>query len=226
LFGVQEAFQHQLVDLNAVLSGYEFSGVGRDDGKKAGEHSAVFYRADRFHRVRSGSFWLSNSPDESGSIFPGAGYSRIASWVILADHRAGGNEFVVLDTHWDNVSEAARQHAAKLIRERIKRLAGGRPVVVMGDLNDSEDSVSVKTLLDANSAELPLYDSFREVYPKRGDDEASFHNFGGKTAGSRIDFILHSGDLKATDAGIVHTDFDGRYPSDHFPVTAVLEFIE
>jgi len=73
---------------------------------------------------------------------------------------------------------------------------------------------------------LPLYDSFREVFPGRGTDEASFHGFGGETAGSRIDFILHNRDLKATDAGIMHTNFDGRYPSDHFPVTAVLEYVE
>jgi endonuclease/exonuclease/phosphatase family metal-dependent hydrolase len=57
----------------------------------------------------------------------------------------------------------------------------------------------------------------------RGDQEATFHNFGGTTAGSRIDFILHSGDLRATEATIVHTKFGDRYPSDHFPVTATID---
>jgi endonuclease/exonuclease/phosphatase family metal-dependent hydrolase len=226
IFGVQEAFQHQLADLKHGLPGYEFSGVGREDGKHAGEHSAIFYRTDRFGRLNEGTFWLSNSPDVPGSMFPGAACVRIASWVILTDKQSGGKELFVLNTHWDHISITARQHSANLIRERIKSLAGGRPVVVMGDLNDSEDSAPVKSLLDTESAELPLYDSFREVFPPRGNDEASFHDFGGETAGSRIDFILHNRDLKATDAGIVHTNFDGRYPSDHFPVTTVLEFVE
>ena len=225
VFGVQEAFQHQLVDLKQGLSGYAFSGLGRDDGKEAGEHSAIFYRVGRFERVNEGTFWLSNSPDVPGSVFPGAGYVRIASWVILADNQAGGKKYFVLNTHFDNVSGEARAHAAQLIRQKLAALAQGLPTIVMGDMNEGEDSVPLKTLL-GTAADVPLFDSFREVVPQPGKDEATFHNFSGDTAGSRIDFVLHSHDFKATGASIVHTNFGGRYPSDHFPVTAVLEVVE
>jgi endonuclease/exonuclease/phosphatase family metal-dependent hydrolase len=222
VLGVQEAFQHQLVDLEKGLPGYEFSGVGRDDGEKAGEHSAIFYRTDRFRRAKEGTFWLSNSPDRPGSVFPGAACVRIASWVILADNRSGGKEFLVLNTHWDHVSAPARQHAAILIRRQIKTLAGGRSILVTGDMNDTEDSVPLETLLGTEAKGLSLYDSFREVVPQRGKDEATYHGFSGEPAGSRIDYILHSRDFKAKDVAILHANFDGRYPSDHFPVTAVL----
>jgi endonuclease/exonuclease/phosphatase family metal-dependent hydrolase len=224
LFGVQEAFRHQLVDLKKGLAAYEFSGVGRDDGKQAGEHSAIFYRAARFQLVKQGTFWLSNSPNDPGSVFPGAGYVRIASWVVLSDGRASGKELFVLNTHWDNVSEAARLHAARLIRREIKTLAGGRPILAMGDMNDTEDSAPLETLLGTEAEGLPLHDSFRAAVPQRGKDEATYHGFGGAPAGARIDFILHSRDFKTSDAAILRTNFDGRYPSDHFPVTAVLEF--
>jgi endonuclease/exonuclease/phosphatase family metal-dependent hydrolase len=226
VLGVQEAFRHQLADLKQGLSGYEFSGLGRDDGKEAGEYSAIFYRVERFKLVKEGSFWLSNSPDEPGSLFPGAGYVRIASCVILADNQAGGKKYFILNTHFDNVSAAAREHGATLIRQKIKSLSEGLPTLVMGDLNDVEDSVPLKTLLGTAAEDMPLSDSFREVVPERGKEEATYQGFAGGTAGSRIDFILHSRSFTTREASIVRTDFDGRYPSDHFPVTAVLEIAE
>jgi endonuclease/exonuclease/phosphatase family metal-dependent hydrolase len=146
--------------------------------------------------------------------------------MILADSSNGGRELFILNTHWDQVSGAARQHGAKVIQTRIESLAKGLPVVVMGDMNDAEGSEPLKTLRGTEPKDLPLYDSFREVVPERGTDEASYHGFTGDTAGSRIDFILLSRDLKASDASIVHKEFGGRYPSDHFPVTAVLEVNE
>ncbi len=140
VFGVEEAFSHQLKDLERSLADYDFYGVGRDDGALAGESCALFYRRDRFRRVNEGTFWLSNKPDEVGSIYPGAACVRIASWVILADSLNNGRELLVLNTHWDHISELARQHGAEVIRERIGSLAEGRPVVVLGDLNVPEEA--------------------------------------------------------------------------------------
>jgi endonuclease/exonuclease/phosphatase family metal-dependent hydrolase len=54
-------------------------------------------------------------------------------------------------------------------------------------------------------------------------DEASFNGWQGTTDGSRIDFILHSRHFTPTAAKIVRTSYDGRWPSDHYPVTATLE---
>jgi endonuclease/exonuclease/phosphatase family metal-dependent hydrolase len=224
ILGVQEAFVHQLKDLETGLGDYQFYGIGRDDGKLAGESCAIFYRKDRFRRVKDGTFWLSETPDKPGSLFPGTDYVRIASWVLLADQKNDDRELLVINTHWDHISQSAREHGAKVIRERIASLAGGRPVVVMGDLNDSEDSASVKALIAADSSSLPLVDSYRAAIPDRSPLEATYHAFEGSQAGSRIDFILPSRDFKVNEAEIVHRIFDRRYPSDHFPVTAMLEY--
>lgn len=223
VLGVQEAFRHQLFDLEKSLTGYAYYGVGRDDGQAAGEHSAILYRADRFRRVNQGTFWLSDSPDEAGSKHPDAACTRIASWVILAEREADEQEYFVLNTHWDHVSDAARLHAVKVIRSRLAKVAAGRPAVVMGDMNAREDDAAITTLLGQDDfAGLQLLDSFRERVPRRGKEEATFHNFAGNPTGSRIDYILHSPDLRATEAAIVRRKFDDRFPSDHFPVTATL----
>jgi hypothetical protein len=67
-----------------------------------------------------------------------------------------------------------------------------------------------------------LIDAYRELTPTIGREEATFHGFSGATRGSRIDFVLHDKSFEALDATIVRTNYSGRYPSDHFPVTATL----
>lgn len=224
VLGVQEAFQHQLADLEQALPGYKFYGVGRDDGQFSGEQCAIFYRTDRFRLLDHGTFWLSKTPEEAGTRYPDAACNRVASWMILADEKSNGREFLVINTHFDHVSNAAQEYGAKLIRERMNDLAKGWPIIVMGDLNAREEGKALATLRgDRGESDELLIDSFRKVVPERGGQEATFHNFGGSTAGSRIDFILHSRDLRATDASIVRTKFGDRYPSDHFPITATLD---
>ena len=63
IFGTQEGYIRQLEDMKAALPGYEYIGVGRNDGKEAGEHSAIFYRTDKFDLIKKGDFWLSETPD-------------------------------------------------------------------------------------------------------------------------------------------------------------------
>ena len=223
IIGVQEAYQNQMDDLQAALPGYEYYGVGRDDGRSRGEQSAIFYRADRFERTDADTFWLSNSPAVAGSVYPGAATVRIASWVKLIDRRDSDREFYVFNTHWDHVSQDARLHSAKLLRKRCKSLAGDSPVVVLGDLNADEENDALAILCGATDDDgWELIDSYREVIPKPDPNEATFNAFEGKQVGSRIDFILHTRQFRATRAAIDRTVFDGRYPSDHYPVTAEL----
>jgi endonuclease/exonuclease/phosphatase family metal-dependent hydrolase len=224
ILGTQEVLSIQLDDLSGAtlangLTDYGYYGIGREDGVSAGEHSAIFWRADRFTQLDAGTFWLSPTPEVAGSIYPGAGTTRIASWVVLNDLQSG-QELFVLNTHWDNVSSAANLYSANLIRERLPELADGRPILLTGDLNSTESSNSVVALRGVNDpAGLQLGDAYREVN-SLSSNERTFHGYGGGTSGSRIDFILHTAELTPTAASIVRTSYGGKYPSDHYPVTA------
>lgn len=225
IVGTQEVLSFQLTDLTGQtlaggLSDYGYYGIGREDGVSAGEHAAIFWRADRFTQLDAGTFWLSPTPEVAGSIYPGAGTTRIASWVVLNDQQSG-QELFVLNTHWDNVSSAANLYSANLMRQRLPELAQGRPILLTGDLNATESSNAVRTLLGLNDpAGLQLADAYREVFPTLSGNERTFHGYGGGTSGSRIDFILHSEELTPTAAAIIRTSYGGKYPSDHYPVTA------
>ena len=222
LLGVQEALANQMNDLSGALSGYNSVGCGRDDGDKQGEYAALFYRKNRFSLRDSGFFWLSTTPDVPGTVFSGSGSIRMAAWIIMYDELTG-HELFALNTHWDNVSQSARERSARLIREKCGSLSQGRPVIITGDLNQDETNKAIMTLLvPADEPELTLIDAYREVYPERKPDERTYHAFEGTTTGSRIDYIFHDSRLRATDAAIRTDRCDGRYPSDHYPVVATL----
>jgi endonuclease/exonuclease/phosphatase family metal-dependent hydrolase len=220
IVGVQEALYNQVLDIQAKLPGYAFYGVGRNDGNTLGEFSGLWYRSDRFTRFDQGTFWLSDTPDVPGTVFPCSGSIRIASWMKVHDSVSGADYFV-LDTHWDNSCQDSREKSAVLVRQKIKDLSGGLPVIALGDLNTGESSLAVSTLRGVGDPTgFQLADSYREVFPVASPDEATFHGWDGGVAGSRIDFLLHTADFTPTAAAIVHTGFTCGYPSDHFPVTA------
>ena len=70
----------------------------------------------------------------------------------------------------------------------------------------------------------PLVDTYRVLYP---DDELSeigtFHDFSGEPLTTKIDFVLAPAGIPVLEAGIIRTHAGGRYPSDHFPVYAVVD---
>jgi endonuclease/exonuclease/phosphatase family metal-dependent hydrolase len=210
------------------LPEYAFYGPGRDDGKK-GECSGVFYRKSRLEKNDEGSFWLSDTPEKPGTSFYVApkgkpkAVPRIASWVKLTD-KDSGRKFVLLNMHWDHISEPAREKSGALVRKRLAKLAGDLPLIVMGDLNAHEDSPGVRELVGENdSTGRKLRDSFRELRPERSPNEASFNDWKGTVKGSRIDFILHTSEFTPVAAEIVRTSYDGHWPSDHYPVVATLK---
>lgn len=222
LLGVQEARELQITDLKRALPDYEFYGIGRDDGKLGGEFSGIFFRKSRFTQTAAGSFWLSPTPDKPGTTFSFNKLPRIASWVRLKDNQSH-REFVLLNMHWDHQDPKAREQAATLVRERLGKIGGDLPLLVMGDLNSFEDTPAFKTLVDAkDSTSRKLADSFREIHPNRSPKESSFNEWRGKIDGSRIDFILHTSEFTPMAADIVRTSYDGHWPSDHYPVIATL----
>ena len=228
LLGTQEVLAVQADFLTKKLTDYTQAGVGRDDGKRRGEFSPVMFKKSRFELVDSGTFWLSEAPDTAGSKSWDSSLPRIATWAILLDRQAtkrnvAGGEICFLNTHWDHRGQKRRVESAKLIRHWLAEHAGKRPVIVTGDLNVDDENEAFRTLTARQAGEIQLVDIYRQVHPKAKEEEATFHGFSGKLAGKRIDFILASPRFSGVEATVDTTNRDGHYPSDHFPVTAVLK---
>jgi endonuclease/exonuclease/phosphatase family metal-dependent hydrolase len=196
VLGVQEALRFQLDEMTASLSDYVQVGAGRDDGRTAGEYSAILYDTTRLALLEHRTFWLSDTPEVPGSMTWGNRYVRIVTWARFRD-RASGQHFYVFNTHWDHESQPARERSAQLLLERIAARRPPDPILVMGDFNAGEDNPA-----------------FRAV--------GTYHAFRGDSTGARIDAILAGPGWQVEDASIVRFAEAGRFPSDHFPVTAIM----
>jgi endonuclease/exonuclease/phosphatase family metal-dependent hydrolase len=230
LLGIQEALRFQLDELATAVPGYDEIGVGRDDGRTAGEYAAILYRRSRFEVLESGTFWFSETPDVPGSMDWGNRITRICSWARL--RRIGTDRSCYLfNIHLDHQSQPSRERSVELLARRINNRTHLDPIVVTGDFNAGEENRAIRYLTGslgrasegtASVAPSPmLRDSFRIVLPD-ATGVGTFNGFEGRTDGEKIDFVLVDRNWQVLDAAIVTTSREGRYPSDHFPVTAVL----
>ena len=137
-FGLQEVRPEQAAYLREQLPEYAFVGEHRGADRKSDEASPVFYRKDRFEALKSGTFWLSETPDVPGRKGWGAACPRVCSWMWLKDRRSG-RTFCFANTHTDHVSALARKEGMLLIIQRMKAFGGGAPIVFTGDHNCREN---------------------------------------------------------------------------------------
>lgn len=234
VFGAQEVLYGQLQDMKAALDGYDYIGIGRDDGERAGEHEAIFYKTDKIKLLDHGDFWLSETPEK-----PGLGWDavciRICTWGKFSMDET---VFYYFNLHMDHVGVIARREAAKLVVARIREIAQGAPVVLTGDFNVDQTN-EIYTIFTESGLLKDSYDAARIRFAENG----TFNAF--KTEYytiSRIDHVFVSPELKVESYGVLtnsywtpdDTDetlkssdapqeisFDNfirRNPSDHYPV--------
>ncbi len=224
----QECLAFQADFLSEKLGIYDYVGVGRDDGKLEGEMVAIFIRRERLDVLERGHFWLSDAPDKAGSIGWDAACTRMVTWVKLRTKNDPPEPFYVFNTHFDHRGATARIESAQVLRKRLQMIAGSAPVVLTGDFNAAPDASSDSPyrllLADDGSAATPLLDTYRQAHKTVRAGEGTFHGFGGRLSGQRIDWILATPHFECLHAAIDHSSSAGRYPSDHFPVTAGVVF--
>ena len=219
LFGTQEGFTHQLNDI-LRLSDYRFIGVGRDDGKDAGEHCAIFYRSDRFKVLDQGDFWLSEHPEKPGRGWDGTCCNRICTWGKFEDLK-NHKQFYFFNVHYEYEGDVARRESSNLMISRIKSIAGNQPVFLTGDFNAFPTEEPIRILNDSgflnDSYKIPKEAPFGPVCTYHGYDSTI------KTE-ERLDYIWVTDSIQIDKYGVLTNTLYGHTPSDHFPVMVVAEF--
>jgi len=210
VLAIQEGLAFQLEDLGDVLKGYRKLGQHREGGS-SGEFSGLYVKEARLRVLRWGEFWLSSTPDSVGSRGWDAALPRMAVWVDL-EGTGGGTPIRIYGTHFDHQGEASRVESARLIAHHA---LGGPPSVVMGDLNAGEESEPLRLFLD-----LGYTSAFSTLHPER--TLGTMNGFRDPSGGDRIDHILLDPRLEPRRAEILDVRVDDAWPSDHFPVIAVI----
>lgn len=220
VMGIQEGLAPQVAFLDSALTGYSYVGVGRDDGKQAGEYAAVFYNDSLYAPVADGHFWLSETPD-SACLGWDAVCIRIATWVKLRE-KATGRDFLVFNTHFDHIGVVARQESAKLLLSRVHEFGDSIPTVIMGDFNFPVTDASLAPLVNA-----PTFTEVRgsNAVRPQGDSlpAVTYRGFGHGEPGELIDHIFCQ-KFTPESYEVITSGYGVPYLSDHMPVLAVLKY--
>ena len=244
VFGLQEVKHNQLEDMLAGLPDYDYEGVGRDDGKQAGEYSPIFYKKERFKKLEGGTFWISETPEKVGVKGWDAALPRICSYVHLQD-KVTTKRFWFFNLHMDHIGVEARREGAKLIAKKITEMCGKEPAFVSGDFNVDQHNEAYRTIINTGVLE----DSY-ELAEKKFATTGTFNSFDSNLfTESRIDHIFvtehvtvnnyavltdgywtpndKSGKSRKGEAApqeINFSEHQHRCPSDHYPIAAKITF--
>jgi endonuclease/exonuclease/phosphatase family metal-dependent hydrolase len=221
IIGMQEVLVNQLHYLKTNLNEYKTIGIGREDGKEKGEFASIFYKKDRFKVLKSGTFWLSATPDKISKGWD-ADLERIVTWAVFRDKNTR-EEFIFMNTHFDHIGNIARVESAKLLKQKSIELAGNLPLILTGDFNlvpESEGIITLikpdgkNTLINASSAATFTYGP---NWTSCGFDNRPFEER------KAIDYIFLKGISNVTKYAVFSEMLDDIYLSDHCPVFAQIE---
>lgn len=212
ILGVQEALHTQVKYLDSTLVGYNYIGVGRDDGKRKGEYAAIYYNKKKFKLLNTKTYWLSETPN-SISVGWDAAMERIVTVGEFQDKR-NGDRLYVFNAHFDHLGKLARNKSAELLLKLIKKMSiQNNKIILMGDLNCNPNDAPIKTL------QTKVTDTYKVSTSKPYGPIGTFNGFDLKSKlTKRIDYIF----VKNLEVMQYITIDDRRsnnlYLSDHFPV--------
>lgn len=214
IMGVQEALYEQIYFFDNNFKDYKYVGVGREDGKKEGEFMAIFWNKKTVSLIDWGTYWLSETPDKPSMGWDAACF-RTATWALMKDKKTG-KKFYFVNTHLDHVGKEARRNGLKLVMDKIAAMnKDGLPLVLTGDFNVTPDDPALVDV-DANMK------SARKVAEKT-DNTGTFNNWG--KASSVIDYIYFTGFSSCPEYHTVTEKYaERKFVSDHYPITAELNF--
>lgn len=210
IFCVQEALAEQLEFLAGVLPGHERVGVGRDDGRSAGEQCAIFFDRKRFLELGGGTFWL-EEPVDKPAIHRLWGPKRICTWVRLRD-RETGRSLRVYNTH-QYLTEPARVEAVRLILAKIDQGDPSDSVLVAGDFNAPPETQD-RRLFEA----VGFSSAAQRAGASTGAPTYQFYGIRLR----RLDDILVNRGWRVVYNYVLDAKPDNIFPSDHFGVMADL----
>lgn len=218
IFGLQEALKHQLDYISNNLPDYNYIGVGREDGKEAGEFVPIFYKKDTFYLEESKTFWLSETPQLPSKSWNSA-CTRICTVAKLV-HKKTQNKITVMNTHFDHESEEARFESAKLIIKMAKEIGNEEKIIILGDFNSIPTERCYKELSKVFSDVSIICK--KTYYGPKG----TFNNFEFNKSWNDIDEIDHifiNEKIIVEKAATLTDNIDRKYLSDHFPIVAKIK---
>lgn len=221
IIGMQEVLVSQLNYLKDNLQDYQAVGVGRKDGKEKGEFSPVFYRKDRFKELKSGTFWLSETPEKVSKGWDAA-LERIASWVVLNDNITD-KEFIFMNTHFDHRGKQARIESAALLKGKATELAAGMQLILTGDFNLTPESEGIQTIIKPDGENTLVNSSSTATFTYGPDWTSTGFNDRPFAQRKVIDYVFLKQIKTVKRYAVISEKLNDLQLSDHCPVFVQVE---
>jgi endonuclease/exonuclease/phosphatase family metal-dependent hydrolase len=220
ILGIQEGLPQQVDYLDQALDEYSYYGVGRDDGKRKGEFSAIFYKKEKFIVKQKETFWLSPTPNQPSKGWDAA-LPRICTTILFTSKADTTKLFWVFNTHFDHRGDEARLKSVDVILGKAKSLNPNNfPLIVMGDLNLTPETPPIKKLFDS------LVDP-RKISKVVFGPYGTWSSFDvQKKLDRRIDYIAVSEGIGVSKYAVLTDNRDLRNYSDHLPVFIEADLFE
>lgn len=222
IFGAQEPYIDQLTDMVQLSPDYAYVGRSRTGQENSGEFAPIFYHKDRIEILESGQFWLTDDDRTQPNVGWDAAQPRTCVWAKVR-HKVANETFYVFNVHLDHVGVRARTESTRLLMEEVPAMAEGFPYFLVGDFNFDQNSANFQ-LLKASTALVDTYDIAQQKINANRGTLNNFNPNSGSTA--RIDHIFVNRQHTPTILRhqIITNSFQGKLPSDHFPVMVEVTF--
>jgi len=214
----QEMWAEQLADMEAAFPDFDAYGIAPEILSR-NPLNAIFFDRRLFRRISQGGYWLSETPHVAGSKSWNSEHVRLANWLRL-EVAGTGKELRVINTHLDHVSEIARENGARMIVEDAAAYPESYPQLLTGDMNCDAPTRPIAILKNGG-----WKDTYEAIHGTP-DPGHTLHKFRGEEFPSedgKLDWVFARGDLEARDAEVIRESRNGRYPSDHYFVSAEVD---
>lgn len=193
---------------------YQGVGVGRENGKKKGEHTTIHWNKKTLNMLDWGTLWLSETP-EKPSIGWDAWHPRTFTWALL-EKKDSGKKFYFVNVHLDHAGKQAQQNGLALAKAKIDEMnVNGYPVVIAGDFNITPSN-GIVTDFDKKMKNATQY-------AESVDKHETYNDWGARLL--TLDYIYYDGFSKCHNYDVVTEEYGGKtLISDHYPVTAEFTF--
>ncbi len=214
IFCLQECTDEQLGDFRSAWPKFSSFAILPGATAQPGTIGDVIFFSSRYEVVAETAYWLSATPHIPNSVSWDSKYSRFVNWVRLRD-KTSGQEFRVINTHFDHKGIEARLHSAEMLTKDAMAYPANYPQVLVGDLNSSPWDEPVRLLLEGGWT-----DTYTELNGAADPGFTSHAFLGERFENSekqgKIDWIFYRGPIKPLLADIIKDRRGERYPSDHY----------
>ncbi len=168
IIGMQEVTFLQYPLLSVAMSNAGYSAIKGND-RNDGEHAPIFYKTSKFTLLRSGCYWLSDTPTVE-SKFDESSYYRICTWGYFQIKNTS-DYLIIFNTHLDFGAALVYKQINVILNDIIVKTSeltnAKHHVVVTGDFNAASNTVIFKYILGDTA-----YNSNCNVYTKQRLDES------------------------------------------------------